>query len=354
MSSLARVVTNQIKILKNQDGISLILVAILLVILMGFAALSVDAGLLYKTRRDLVTAADAAALAGAKQLELTKGADLTGAGNIAENYAIDKNMAESVTVQPIMPVGTGTTQVVDVTVQRNVDFYFARVLGFIDKTVTARAVATWSYLALAENIVPLYYTSDEFENNYTDPLLHLKSSEYTANWGIFSVSPTSLVEESLRGNPITIDPPLIADSSTLYETQTGAIQAIIDALDKDTGGENKYGWLYKHQLDPTVSMVGLIPIVTIKSPEGTNGPLDIVIDAFAYFEVQDVVVDNHGNGSKYATIGSPPNQYDKTIYDKGTVIGQFIIDPDTNKPKILQGSYIQTGSMGATFIKLIE
>lgn len=53
---------------KAESGQSIVLIAILLTVLCSFVALSVDLGLVYMERSNLQTAADAAALAGAKDL----------------------------------------------------------------------------------------------------------------------------------------------------------------------------------------------------------------------------------------------------------------------------------------------
>ncbi len=56
------------RILNNQKGVSAILVAILLPVLIGFAALAIDVGYMYTTKNELQNIADAAALAGAGEL----------------------------------------------------------------------------------------------------------------------------------------------------------------------------------------------------------------------------------------------------------------------------------------------
>ncbi|MFA5787959.1 MAG: pilus assembly protein TadG-related protein [Actinomycetota bacterium] len=54
--------------LRDERGVSAIIVAITLVLLFGAAALSIDAGSLWKTRRQLITDTDAAALAAARYI----------------------------------------------------------------------------------------------------------------------------------------------------------------------------------------------------------------------------------------------------------------------------------------------
>ena len=73
--------------LKDQRGATAVIVAIMLVVLIGFAAFAVDIGYLYATKNELQNIADAAALAGAGELGHIYG-DLTGS---AQSYVMDTN-----------------------------------------------------------------------------------------------------------------------------------------------------------------------------------------------------------------------------------------------------------------------
>uniref|UniRef100_UPI002620A872 pilus assembly protein TadG-related protein n=2 Tax=Desulfobacula sp. TaxID=2593537 RepID=UPI002620A872 len=57
-----------LSILRNQNGVTAVLVAIVAAMLLGFTALAVDVGYMYSTRNELQNMADAAALAGAGEL----------------------------------------------------------------------------------------------------------------------------------------------------------------------------------------------------------------------------------------------------------------------------------------------
>ena len=58
----------EFKLLRNQRGVSAVIIALLLVVLLGMAALAVDLGYLYVTRNELQNVADAAALAATRRL----------------------------------------------------------------------------------------------------------------------------------------------------------------------------------------------------------------------------------------------------------------------------------------------
>ncbi len=72
---------------KNNRGQILVLVAISLVVLLGFAALAIDLGYFYHTKNQLQGAADAAALAGAIKLNGTSDLTQTDARTEAVTYA---------------------------------------------------------------------------------------------------------------------------------------------------------------------------------------------------------------------------------------------------------------------------
>ena len=72
---------------KNNRGQILVLVAISLVVLLGFAALAIDVGYFYHTKNQLQGAADAAALAGAAKLDGTNNLIQTDARIEAIKYA---------------------------------------------------------------------------------------------------------------------------------------------------------------------------------------------------------------------------------------------------------------------------
>ena len=56
---------NPMRALKEERGQMLVLVALSMTVLLGFLALAIDVGLLFRAKRNLQVAADAAAVAGA-------------------------------------------------------------------------------------------------------------------------------------------------------------------------------------------------------------------------------------------------------------------------------------------------
>ena len=134
------------KIIRNENGQALIITALSMVVLMGFLALATDVGFLFHDRREVQTAADGAALAGAMaeingstSTQVTTSAKKAAAGN---GFTDGSN---GVTVTVLTPPTLGYHKVspyveVDIT-QASIPTVFMGVLGVKTMSVAARAVA---------------------------------------------------------------------------------------------------------------------------------------------------------------------------------------------------------------------
>ena len=143
---------------RAQDGAVLLLVAVSLTVLLGMAALVADLGQFRAHRRQLQTAADAGALAGALQLppfsdgsnscarantierqntNLTDGKNMVVNGNLSTSYC--EIIGNSVRVKPV---------------ESSVPYIFGRVLGFASTTIDARARARVVYLTRSTGLLP--------------------------------------------------------------------------------------------------------------------------------------------------------------------------------------------------------
>lgn len=118
----------------KRSGQAMILFALLFTIICGFAALTVDFGMVTLNKSKLQTAADSSALAGALDLPNASTARST-AISIAS-----QNGVEASNITPTTPFG-GDSKKIEVVCKATVHFSFARVLGFTQTEVTARAVA---------------------------------------------------------------------------------------------------------------------------------------------------------------------------------------------------------------------
>lgn len=133
--------------LNDEDGATAIMVALLLVVLFGSAAIAVDAGQLYQERRELQNGADAAALAIAEEcarglITCTIAAITPVADQYADNNAND--LAADAAIDPadfdpssrVTVIATSRDAATD---EPRLFHWFAPVLGIDSTTVEARA-----------------------------------------------------------------------------------------------------------------------------------------------------------------------------------------------------------------------
>ncbi len=126
------------------SGQILVLVALGIVVLMGFAALAVDVGQFWSVRRDMQTAADAGAVAGAIALRLSQNPTAAADSATSLNGFTDGQKNTTITVNNPPKSGTyaGNSSYVEVIVKQPQPTYFMRVLGYANVTVSARSVAS--------------------------------------------------------------------------------------------------------------------------------------------------------------------------------------------------------------------
>jgi putative Flp pilus-assembly TadE/G-like protein len=129
---------------RKAGGQVLVLVVIALTILLAFAALTIDFGAAYAARRQMQTAADAAAIAGANAL-LGSNSDSyqEAAKQVASlnGYADGQNNVTVTVGPPASPPNPATGQYVEADITRYVPVYFLSVLGYRTLKISVRAVA---------------------------------------------------------------------------------------------------------------------------------------------------------------------------------------------------------------------
>lgn len=113
-----------------------------MLVLMGFAALAADVGILWSEKRQMQTAADAAAIAAATALRnggsMNSAADDVAALNGFSNGA--NGVVVTVNNPPASGVEAGNSGFVEIIVSQPEPTYFMRVLGYASVKVSARAV----------------------------------------------------------------------------------------------------------------------------------------------------------------------------------------------------------------------
>jgi hypothetical protein len=137
-----------------EKGQSLVLIALLILALMAMLALTLDGGMAFFQRRNAQTAADAGALAGAR--ELCTGATTTTAYNSALQYTCNLNGAD---LPPDTVINVnGTDKRVTVTSSITFQNFFAHLIGQPDTTVRAQATAGCFRPCYAESVLPVLWS----------------------------------------------------------------------------------------------------------------------------------------------------------------------------------------------------
>ena len=144
---------------KREEGYVIVTVAVLGVVLIGFAALAVDMGALYGSRTTAQKIADAAAIAGVSSFVFNPIAPQPGtARQYAENTAVGQEiLAEPVQLAEVTAIVDVANRRVTVDISRVEDTYLAGVLGIDQATVQVRAVAEASATALGSSCVKPWF-----------------------------------------------------------------------------------------------------------------------------------------------------------------------------------------------------
>ena len=139
--------------LTGERGAVAVMVALLLVPLLGFAAIAVDVGALYAERARLQTAADAAALAVAR--DCARGD--CGDAQATATELVEANVGSAEADEPVL--GTNT---VTVTGSNPVEHWFAPIIGHDSSEVSATATVAWGAPGGGTAALPLIFSLCEF------------------------------------------------------------------------------------------------------------------------------------------------------------------------------------------------
>ncbi len=132
--------------IKNKSGQSMVMVALFMVVLLGFVAMTTNVGALTVTKSDLQNAADAAALAGAQELP----DNAAQARIVAQNYVIANGKSGDTST---VTIGTENKSIT-VAISRTEPAFLGKTLGTESNTVSADATATIGVAGSVPWIVP--------------------------------------------------------------------------------------------------------------------------------------------------------------------------------------------------------
>lgn len=141
--------------LQEEKGSAVIILALAMTVLLGFTALVTDVGLLYLTNVQLSNAVDAAVLAGAQELPHNP--------ELALQQAEDYALANGVEKEKISLEVFNDNKAIKAQANKEVEFFFARVLGFNSGQVAHGATALVGNMVAVNGAVPLGIQEHNFQ-----------------------------------------------------------------------------------------------------------------------------------------------------------------------------------------------
>ena len=160
------------RVRKSESGQAFVLMALSLVVIMGMAALVVDVGNWYHTKRRLQGTADAAALAGAQLLPT----DSVGAQAMALNYA-GKNGGDVAGSDIAVTSTVVADDTIGVRARKTDAGFFGGVLGIASADISARAKARVGPPLKAKYVAPMVVFCDH-------PMIHNCNGDSEPDFGV--------------------------------------------------------------------------------------------------------------------------------------------------------------------------
>lgn len=137
-----------------EKGATLVLVTLLMVALLGMAAISIDYAVASSDKAKAQNAADAAAIAIARECAVKSTKCSTAGGNTEATWAVNQNSPGKTAT--VSPAPAFENKQVNVRVQGVQQTQFARVLGSDNVTVGAEATASWDQVPVAAvDVLPI-------------------------------------------------------------------------------------------------------------------------------------------------------------------------------------------------------
>ncbi|MDF1542912.1 MAG: pilus assembly protein TadG-related protein [Anaerosomatales bacterium] len=212
---------------KGESGAVAIVVAVMLVVLLGLGAIVIDAGILYSHRRQMQTAADAAALAGVLELP----GDPVGARATADQYALLNSPDADQRLFTVDSTYVANDTLVAELTDTSRRLFFARFIGWDEAPVSARAVAVaGSPITYGSGVMPFgIIASGTVEPPYgydpgeTIELVCDTGAQSQGNWHYVDLADYTAGANNTKtviGNGGTSEPLSIGD---IIETQTGLV-----------------------------------------------------------------------------------------------------------------------------------
>ena len=153
---ISRVTSRRARRLGDEHGAAAVMLSLLMVPMLGFAAIAVDVGALYAERARLQIAADAAAFAVAQDCARGACGDMVATASAV----VEANDGDATSAPPVL---SSAPLSVRVTGSTPVEHWFAPVIGHDSTGVSVTAVVGWGSPDAGTAVLPLTFSWCEFE-----------------------------------------------------------------------------------------------------------------------------------------------------------------------------------------------
>jgi hypothetical protein len=251
----------------NERGQAVVLMVVSLVVMLGMAALVLDAGAWFRTKRRLQGTADAAALAGAQKLP----EDPTAASNMAMSYA-NQNGGDVAGADIVVTSTLQKDDTISVKARKTDAGVFSSILGIGSANIDARAKARVGPPVQARYVAPMVVFCDH-------PLIHNCDGTSEPDFGVLTT--------------MDYDPMGAPGAFGMLNLQNdNGTPGSSDEADWILHGFDKYLGLGDYRSDPGAKF----------SSQNIQGALDDRLDTVLLFPVYKKL-DGQGQNAVYEIIG---------------------------------------------------
>jgi Flp pilus assembly protein TadG len=288
---------------RDERGAVAVIVAICALMIFGFAAYAIDSGQAWTSRRHLVTAADASALATAKAYSEGKdGCATAAASSLTDNHP-------GATLTDCNPqVLSSSRGYVTVRGQATVQYTFARVFGIDSKDISATTTAQWGIPKAVAGLRPFGLCIDA-NQQLKDWLAHPVGTSGVVRVTYGKDQPTACGAAPGNWGVVDFDGGSNANSDTMNWVENGydGTVSVGDTLSGDTGAISSAlndGLSYLKSSGETFAL----PVFDTITNPGSNAQMHIV--AFVLVKLVD-----------YRVTGAQASRYFDVIFTNSVVSG---------------------------------
>ncbi|MFZ5631239.1 MAG: TadE/TadG family type IV pilus assembly protein [Bacillota bacterium] len=263
------------RLMKDEKGLSFVLVSVGIMSLFGMAALVTDFGRIALARQQLVNAVDSAAMAGAHELNFNP--DPSSREVTARQEALNVAAANGAPAGSVTVTIDGNKVTVDA--ERNVELIMSRAFGVNSRTVHTHAAAVVGSVTSYRGIAPLCIREQSFEYGQICTLKY-GSPDSSGNFGALALGGTgasNYKQNLINGYNQTVS---IGDK---LKTEPGNMHGPTDGIDQRLARCND-GCTYDN-FKPGCPKVLVIPL---HNESDLHGRDEITVTGFAVFFVDRV------------------------------------------------------------------